>query len=34
MTSDAAESLVEDQALRFEELKGYLLKVWAEKPRV
>jgi len=34
MTSDAAENLVEDQALRFEELKGYLLKVWAEKPRV
>jgi glucosylglycerate synthase len=34
MTSDAAESLVEDQASKFEELKGYLLKVWAEKPRV
>ena len=34
MTSDAAENLVEEQALRFEELKEYLLKVWAEKPRV
>jgi glucosylglycerate synthase len=34
MTSDAAENLVEDQALQFEKLKDYLLKVWAEKPRV
>jgi hypothetical protein len=34
MTSEAAESLVEDQALQFEELKDYLLKVWVEKSRV
>jgi glucosylglycerate synthase len=34
MTSDTAESLVEDQAVQFEELKDYLLKAWAEKPRV
>jgi len=34
MTSEAAENLVEEQALRFEELKDYLLKAWAEKPRV
>jgi glucosylglycerate synthase len=34
MTSDAAENLVEDQALQFEKLKDYLLKVWAEKTRV
>jgi glycosyltransferase involved in cell wall biosynthesis len=34
MTSDAAESLVEDQALQFEEHKDYLFKVWAEKSRV
>jgi len=34
MTSEAAENLVEEQALRFEEFKDYLLKVWTEKPRV
>jgi hypothetical protein len=34
MTSEAAESLVEDQALQFEAHKDYLLKVWAEKSRV
>jgi len=34
MTSEAAESLVEDQALQFEEFKDYLLKVWVEKSRV
>jgi len=34
LTSEAAESLVEDQALQFEEHKDYLLKVWAEKSRV
>jgi glycosyltransferase involved in cell wall biosynthesis len=33
MTSEAAESLVEDQALQFEEHKSYLLRVWAEKSR-
>jgi len=34
MTSEAAEKLVEDQALQFEEHKDYLLKVWAEKSPV
>ena len=34
MTSEAAEKLVEDQALQFEENKDYLLKVWAEKSPV
>ena len=34
MTSEGAESLVEDQALQFEEHKNYLLRVWAEKSRV
>jgi hypothetical protein len=34
MTSEAAESLVEDQAFQFEAHKDYLLKVWAEKSRV
>jgi glycosyltransferase involved in cell wall biosynthesis len=33
MTSLAAEDLVEEQALQFEEHKDYLLKVWGENPR-
>jgi hypothetical protein len=32
MTSEAAEEVVEEQALQFEEHKDYLLRVWAEKP--
>jgi hypothetical protein len=32
MTSEAAEEVVEEQALQFEKHKDYLLKVWAEKP--
>jgi glucosylglycerate synthase len=31
MTSEAAEGVVEEQALEFEEHKDYLLQVWAEK---
>jgi glycosyltransferase involved in cell wall biosynthesis len=31
MTSEAAEEVVEEQALQFEEHKDYLLKVWDEK---
>jgi glycosyltransferase involved in cell wall biosynthesis len=31
MTSEAAEDVVEEQALQFEKHKDYLLKVWAEK---
>jgi hypothetical protein len=31
MSSDEAETLVEDQALKFEEQKDYLIKVWNEK---
>jgi glycosyltransferase involved in cell wall biosynthesis len=34
MTSEAAESVVEDQALQFERLKDYLIKAWSDKPRV
>jgi glycosyltransferase involved in cell wall biosynthesis len=34
MTSEAAESVVEEQALQFENLKDYLIKAWSEKPRV
>jgi glycosyltransferase involved in cell wall biosynthesis len=34
MTTEASEKVVEDQALRFEEDKGYLLKAWAEKAPV
>jgi len=34
MTSEAAESVVEDQALQFERLKDYLIKAWSERPRV
>lgn len=31
MSSEQAEALVEDQALKFEENKGYLIKTWNEK---
>jgi hypothetical protein len=33
MNSEAAEQVVEEQALQFEEEKDYLLRVWDEKPR-
>jgi hypothetical protein len=33
MNSEAAEKVVEEQALQFEEKKDYLLKVWEGKPR-
>jgi hypothetical protein len=33
MNSEAAEKLVEEQALLFETQKDYLLRVWDEKPR-
>jgi hypothetical protein len=31
MSTEEAETLVEEQAVKFEEQKGYLLKVWEEK---
>ncbi len=31
MSSQEAEELVEDQALKFEEHKDYLIKVWDQK---
>jgi hypothetical protein len=31
MSSQEAENLVEEQALKFEEHKGYLIKVWDQK---
>ena len=31
MTTHEAETLVEEQAMKFEEQKDYLLKVWEEK---
>ena len=31
MTSEEAEALVEEQAVKFEEHKDYLIKIWDEK---
>lgn len=31
MSSEEAEELVEEQALLFEEQKGYLIRVWDDK---
>jgi len=34
MSSEEAEKLVEEQALKFEEQKDYLIRVWDERPKV